>query len=59
MGEPKRRATYEDLMQVPDTKVAEIVVVTHAGDEAARIEPFDQVEMRLARWWPPAEAVQP
>jgi Uma2 family endonuclease len=23
--EPKRRATYEDLMQVPDTKVAEIV----------------------------------
>jgi hypothetical protein len=25
MGEPKRRATYEDLMQVPDTKVAEII----------------------------------
>jgi Uma2 family endonuclease len=23
--EPKRRATYEDLMQVPDTKVAEII----------------------------------
>jgi Uma2 family endonuclease len=33
-----------------------VVVVTHAGDEAARIEPFDQVEMRLARWWPPAPA---
>jgi len=24
-GGPKRRATYEDLMQVPDTKVAEII----------------------------------
>jgi Uma2 family endonuclease len=157
MGEPRRRATYEDLMQVPDTKVAEIVdgelfvsprpalphayaatllgadvvvpdwagwrrervpvfprvpfftlapdwicevisssagrldrsrkmgvyaregvghlwfvdplaqtvevyrweagrwmvVVTHAGDETARIEPFGAVELRLARWWPP------
>ena len=25
MAVPKRRATYEDLMQVPDTKVAEII----------------------------------
>jgi Uma2 family endonuclease len=25
MGEPKRRATYEDLMQVPEWKVAEII----------------------------------
>jgi len=25
MGQPKRRATYEDLMQVPDHKVAEII----------------------------------
>jgi Uma2 family endonuclease len=25
MAAPKRRATYEDLMQVPDTKVAEII----------------------------------
>jgi len=25
MAEPKRRATYEDLMQVPDTKIAEII----------------------------------
>jgi len=25
VSEPKRRATYEDLMQVPDTKVAEII----------------------------------
>ena len=25
MAAPKRRATYEDLMQVPDTKVAEIL----------------------------------
>jgi Uma2 family endonuclease len=25
MSAPKRRATYEDLMQVPDTKIAEII----------------------------------
>jgi hypothetical protein len=25
MSAPKRRATYEDLMEVPDTKVAEII----------------------------------
>jgi Uma2 family endonuclease len=25
VAEPKRRATYEDLMEVPDTKVAEII----------------------------------
>lgn len=25
VAEPKRRATYEDLMQVPDTKIAEII----------------------------------
>src|SRR5262245_42059394 len=25
MSQPKRRATYEDLMRVPDTKVGEIV----------------------------------
>jgi Uma2 family endonuclease len=25
MAQPKRRATYEDLMEVPDTKVAEII----------------------------------
>ena len=31
-----------------------VVVITHAGDETARIEPFDAVELRLARWWPPS-----
>jgi Uma2 family endonuclease len=30
-----------------------VVVVTHAGEETARIEPFDAVELRLERWWPP------
>jgi Uma2 family endonuclease len=30
-----------------------VVVVTRAGRETARIEPFDAVELRLARWWPP------
>jgi len=28
-----------------------LVVSTYAGDEVARIEPFDAVELRLARWW--------
>jgi Uma2 family endonuclease len=30
-----------------------VVVTAHGGDDAARIEPFEAVEMRLARWWPP------
>jgi len=33
-----------------------IVVSTHAGDEAAPIEPFDAIELRLARWWLDAPA---
>ncbi len=28
-----------------------LVASTHAGDEVARIEPFDAIELRLARWW--------
>ena len=30
-----------------------IVVGTHVADEVARIEPFAEVDMHLARWWPP------
>jgi Uma2 family endonuclease len=31
------------------------VVSSHAGDEMARVEPFAEIEIRLARWWlPPA-----
>jgi hypothetical protein len=41
MGEPKRRATYEDLMQVPDT----------ATTSSCRIGPDGDVP--LTRWWPP------
>jgi Uma2 family endonuclease len=33
-----------------------LVVSTHAGDETARIEPFDAIELRLARWWIDAPA---
>jgi hypothetical protein len=33
-----------------------LVVSTHAGDETARIEPFDAIELRLARWWIDATA---
>jgi Uma2 family endonuclease len=28
-----------------------IVVATHAGSERVRAEPFDAVELELARWW--------
>jgi Uma2 family endonuclease len=30
-----------------------VVVTTHTGDETARAEPFEVVELRLARWWMP------
>ncbi len=33
-----------------------LVVTAHGGDDAARIEPFEAVEMRLARRWPPNAA---
>jgi Uma2 family endonuclease len=28
-----------------------IVASTHVGDETARAEPFEEVELRIARWW--------
>jgi Uma2 family endonuclease len=28
-----------------------VVVSAHADDEVARVEPFDAVELRFARWW--------
>ena len=28
-----------------------IVASTHGGTDAVRAEPFDAVELRLARWW--------
>ena len=30
-----------------------IVASTHGGDESVRAEPFDAVQLRLERWWPP------
>ena len=33
-----------------------VVVGTHAGDEVARVEPFDAIELRLGRWWLPGQA---
>jgi Uma2 family endonuclease len=36
-----------------------IVIVTHAGDDAVRAEPFDAIELRLERWWmPPNERLR-
>jgi Uma2 family endonuclease len=32
-----------------------VVVDTHAGDAVVRVEPFEAAEMRLGRWWPPAD----
>ena len=28
-----------------------IVASTHGGDDKVRAEPFDAIELRLARWW--------
>ena len=36
-----------------------LLVVTHEGDAKARIEPFDAVELELARWWIEPEAPPP
>jgi Uma2 family endonuclease len=33
-----------------------LLLVTHAEDERVRAEPFDAVELELARWWLPEEA---
>jgi hypothetical protein len=38
MEPARRRATYTDAS-------------THGGDERVRAEPFDAVELNLARWW--------
>jgi hypothetical protein len=32
-----------------------VVVDTHAGDAVVCVEPFEAVELRLGRWWPPAD----
>jgi Uma2 family endonuclease len=31
-----------------------VVVEIHAGDDVIRAEPFAAIDLRLARWWPPA-----
>lgn len=28
-----------------------VVAAVHAGDEPARIEPFEAVKLEVARWW--------
>ena len=47
----------DPLLQTVEVYRAEtgrwVVAVTHAGDETARIEPFEGVELHIARWWPP------
>lgn len=57
----QRRATYEDLMQVPDPLVRTLevyrlegerwlVASTHGGDDVVRAEPFDAIDLALERW---------
>jgi Uma2 family endonuclease len=31
-----------------------LVVGSHGGDDVVRVEPFEAIEIRLARWWLPA-----
>jgi len=33
-----------------------VVIATHIENEVVRVEPFDAVELRLVRWWPPPVA---
>lgn len=40
----KRRATYEDLMAVPDLS-------THGDEEVVQAEPFDAIELDLTSLW--------
>ncbi len=28
-----------------------VVVTVHGGDDPARLEPFDAIELEVARWW--------
>lgn len=55
---PKRRATYQDVVDAPEHLVAELLVpegwllvATHAGDELVRAEPFAAVEIDLLALW--------
>jgi hypothetical protein len=59
-----KRATYEDLLRVPDTMVAEIIdgeLIVSPRPASPRMEarkprrsgPFAEAEVRLARWWLP------
>ena len=57
---PKRRATYEDLIQVPDTKVAEIIdgeliVSPRPASPHARAAGIigGGLVVPLGRWWLP------
>jgi Uma2 family endonuclease len=36
-----------------------VVAGTHGGDDAARAEPFESVELHIGRWWMPRTAASP
>ena len=55
MNPARKRATYADLLQVPERFILEaqrwVVASTHGGSGAIRAEPFAAVELNLGRWW--------
>ncbi len=58
MDTARRRATYNDLLPVPNTlKVYGlegqwwVVASTPGGAESVRAEPFEAVEVDISRWW--------
>jgi hypothetical protein len=73
MNTALRKATYEDLLQVPDNLIAEILdgelitsprlALAHAlaagGAELVRAEPFAAVAMDISQWWLEEEAATP
>jgi len=64
---PRRRATYEDVLNAPADKLAEMIdgelvtsalqdqhwvlIATHETDEIVRVEPFESVALDLKRLW--------
>jgi hypothetical protein len=50
----RRRATYQDIVDLPENVVGEIVdgeLFASPRPTTARIEPFDATDLDLSRWW--------
>ena len=52
MSQPRRKATYDDLVKVDGHRPRAFQLrATHEGSGEIRAEPFDAVAVELARWW--------